>query len=89
MLTPPAADDSPACGGYEAARRTRMYHHKITDWDNAYTNGANIPGGERWPDAWAAPAKPAPPRNVWSPVSPRAPTPIVLADCSHHDLRIS
>lgn len=34
-----------------------MYHHKITDWDNAYTNGANIPGGERWPDAWAAPAK--------------------------------
>jgi acetyl esterase/lipase len=34
-----------------------MYHHKITDWDNAYTNGANIPGGERWPEAWAAPAK--------------------------------
>lgn len=34
-----------------------MYHHKITDWDNAYTNGANIPGGERWPDAWVGPAK--------------------------------
>ncbi|MDQ2634547.1 MAG: alpha/beta hydrolase [Pseudomonadota bacterium] len=34
-----------------------MYHHKITDWDDAYTNGANIPGGDRWPDAWVGPAK--------------------------------
>ena len=34
-----------------------MHHHKITDWNDAYTNGANIPGGDRWPDAWAAPAK--------------------------------
>lgn len=34
-----------------------MYHHKIPDWDVAYTNGAYIPGGDRWPDAWAAPAK--------------------------------
>jgi arylformamidase len=34
-----------------------MYHHKIQDWDNAYTNGANIAGGDRWPDAWAGPAK--------------------------------
>ena len=34
-----------------------MYHHRIADWDNAYTNGANIAGGDRWPDAWAAPAK--------------------------------
>lgn len=34
-----------------------MYHHKISDWDDAYTNGANIPGGDRWPDAWVAPAK--------------------------------
>ena len=32
-------------------------HHKIQDWDNAYTNGANIPGGDRWPDAWDKPAK--------------------------------
>ena len=34
-----------------------MYHHRISDWDNAYTNGANIAGGDRWPDAWVAPAK--------------------------------
>ena len=34
-----------------------MYHHSIADWDDAYTNGANIPGGDRWPDAWVAPAK--------------------------------
>lgn len=34
-----------------------MYHHKIQDWDNAYTNGANIAGGDRWPDAWVGPAK--------------------------------
>jgi acetyl esterase/lipase len=32
-------------------------HHKIQDWDDAYTNGANIPGGDRWPDAWVGPAK--------------------------------
>lgn len=32
-------------------------HHKIKDWDDAYTNGANIAGGDRWPDAWASPAK--------------------------------
>jgi len=34
-----------------------MYHHRIEDWDNAYTNGANIAGGDRWPDAWVGPAK--------------------------------
>ncbi len=34
-----------------------MYHHRIVDWDDAYTNGANIPGGDRWPDAWEAPAQ--------------------------------
>lgn len=34
-----------------------MYHHHISDWDDAYTNGANIPGGDRWPDAWVGPAK--------------------------------
>ena len=34
-----------------------MYHRKIQDWDDAYTNGANIAGGDRWPDAWVAPAK--------------------------------
>ena len=28
----------------------------ISDWDNAYANGPNIPNGNRWPDAWVAPA---------------------------------
>jgi arylformamidase len=31
--------------------------HYIGDWDNAYANGPNIPGGERWPAAWVEPAK--------------------------------
>jgi arylformamidase len=30
---------------------------KITNWDDAYSNGANIPGGDRWPAAWEAPAE--------------------------------
>lgn len=34
-----------------------MYHHKVANWDDAYTNGAHIPGGDRWPDAWVSPAK--------------------------------
>ena len=34
-----------------------MMHHRISDWDNAYANGANIAGGDRWPDAWVEPAK--------------------------------
>ncbi|WP_198174113.1 alpha/beta hydrolase [Mesorhizobium xinjiangense] len=34
-----------------------MIYHQITDWDDAYANGANIAGGERWPEAWVAPAK--------------------------------
>jgi arylformamidase len=34
-----------------------MYHHKIANWDDAYANGANIAGGDRWPDAWVGPAK--------------------------------
>src|SRR5690606_30615362 len=38
-------------------RENGMYHHKITDWDDAYTNGANIAGGDRWPDAWLGPSK--------------------------------
>ncbi|TRL40511.1 alpha/beta hydrolase [Rhizobium straminoryzae] len=33
-----------------------MLFHRITDWDDAYTNGGNIPRGERWPDAWVEPA---------------------------------
>ena len=34
-----------------------MLARKIINWDDAYTNGANIPGGDRWPAAWVAPAK--------------------------------
>jgi arylformamidase len=33
-----------------------MLFHRITDWDDAYTNGANIPRGEEWPNRWMAPA---------------------------------
>jgi arylformamidase len=31
--------------------------HRITDWSDAYANGANIPGGDRWPGLWVEPAK--------------------------------
>ena len=34
-----------------------MIFHHVTDWDNAYSNGANIAGGSQWPEAWVAPAK--------------------------------
>ncbi|QPC85743.1 alpha/beta fold hydrolase [Mesorhizobium sp. NBSH29] len=34
-----------------------MIEHSIMDWDNAYANGANIPGGDRWPDLWVKPAR--------------------------------
>jgi arylformamidase len=34
-----------------------MIFHVIEDWNNAYTNGANIPGGERWPELWVEPAR--------------------------------
>lgn len=34
-----------------------MYLHQIEDWDSAYANGVNIPGGDRWPQAWVGPAK--------------------------------
>jgi len=33
-----------------------MSGFKITDWDEAYTNGVHIPFGERWPNAWIKPA---------------------------------
>lgn len=29
---------------------------RVEDWDNAYANGANIAGGDRWPAAWVKPA---------------------------------
>ncbi|WP_254634062.1 alpha/beta hydrolase [Mesorhizobium sp. GbtcB19] len=34
-----------------------MVAHRIADWDNAYANGANIAGGDRWPAAWDGPAQ--------------------------------
>ena len=34
-----------------------MLFHHITDWNDAYANGPNIPGGERWPAAWVQPAQ--------------------------------
>ena len=34
-----------------------MYHRRISDWENAYANGVNIPKGETWPNAWIEPAK--------------------------------
>lgn len=34
-----------------------MFEHHITDWDNAYANGSNIAGGDRWPAAWVEPAR--------------------------------
>lgn len=34
-----------------------MLEHHITDWDNAYANGANIAGSDRWPAAWDGPAE--------------------------------
>lgn len=29
-----------------------MLDRFIEDWDNAYANGVNIPGGDRWPGLW-------------------------------------
>jgi hypothetical protein len=34
-----------------------MLYRSIPDWDDAYANGANIAGGDRWPQAWVEPAK--------------------------------
>lgn len=34
-----------------------MLLRKITNWDDAYTNGANIARGDRWPSAWVVPAR--------------------------------
>lgn len=33
-----------------------MIHRRIMNWDDAYANGVNIPGGDRWPAAWVGPA---------------------------------
>lgn len=34
-----------------------MIYRHVRDWDDAYANGPNIPGGDRWPAAWVEPAK--------------------------------
>jgi hypothetical protein len=34
-----------------------MIYNRILDWNNAYSNGANIAGGSAWPEKWVAPAK--------------------------------
>lgn len=34
-----------------------MVYRTISDWDDAYANGPNIPGGDRWPGLWVEPAK--------------------------------
>ncbi|MEH2536810.1 MULTISPECIES: alpha/beta hydrolase [unclassified Bradyrhizobium] len=34
-----------------------MIFHQISDWNDAYANAPNIPGGERWPAAWVQPAQ--------------------------------
>lgn len=31
--------------------------HRIIDWSDAYANGPNIAGGERWPGLWVEPAR--------------------------------
>jgi len=31
--------------------------YAVKDWDNAYANGPNIAGGERWPGLWVTPAQ--------------------------------
>lgn len=31
--------------------------YRVEDWNDAYANGPNIPGGERWPTAWQEPAR--------------------------------
>ena len=33
-----------------------MIYHRISDFDDAYANGPNVPRGDRWPDAWVAPS---------------------------------
>lgn len=31
--------------------------HRIEDWSDAYANGPNIAGGDRWPELWVEPAR--------------------------------
>lgn len=41
-----------------------MIYHHISDWDDAYANGANIARGDNWPAAWVEPAREARERLV-------------------------
>ena len=34
-----------------------LVFRKVLDWNDAYANGPNIPGGDRWPAAWVGPAQ--------------------------------
>jgi acetyl esterase/lipase len=34
-----------------------MIYRHVEDWDDAYANGPNIPGGDRWPGLWVEQAK--------------------------------
>lgn len=34
-----------------------MIHHRVRDWDAAYTNSDNIAGGDAWPEVWMEPAR--------------------------------
>jgi arylformamidase len=34
-----------------------LIFHQVMDWDDAYANGANIAGGDRWPGVWVEPAR--------------------------------
>lgn len=34
-----------------------MLEYRVPDWDDAYSNGPNIAGGDRWPVAWVEPAE--------------------------------
>jgi len=40
----------------ESLREGTLLERTITDWDDAYTNAAYIPGGDSWPERWAAQA---------------------------------
>ncbi|MGE6783814.1 alpha/beta hydrolase [Ensifer adhaerens] len=34
-----------------------MLEHRVSDWNDAYANGANIARGDRWPQAWVGPSE--------------------------------
>src|SRR6185369_4460172 len=34
-----------------------MVFRRISDWEDAYANGVNIPRGDTWPNAWAESAR--------------------------------